>query len=46
MDSIRSFIPVTIDEFVEERILPNAEKTMAIYLTEQEQTAVRLLLSA
>ena len=32
-------------DFVEEKILPNAEKTMAV-LTEQEQTAARLLLSA
>ena len=32
-------------DFVEDKILPNAEKTMAV-LTDQEQAAARLLLSA
>ena len=45
IDSIRQLYSGDAAEFVEEKILPNAEKTMAV-LTEQEQTATRLLLSA
>ena len=45
IDSIRQLCSDDAADFVEEKILPNAEKTMAV-LTEQEQTAARLLLSA
>ncbi len=45
IDSIRQLYSGDAADFVEEKILPNAEKTMAV-LTEQEQTAARLLLSA
>ena len=45
IDSIRHLYSGDAADFVEEKILPNAEKTMAV-LTEQEQTATRLLLSA
>ena len=45
IDSIRQLYSGDAADFVEEKILPNAEKTMAV-LTEQEQTATRLLLSA
>ena len=42
IDSIRQLYSGDAADFVEEKILPNAEKTMAV-LTEQEQTATRLL---
>lgn len=45
IDSIRQLYSGDAADFVEEKILPNAEKTMAV-LTEQEQTAAHLLLSA
>ena len=45
IDSIRQLYSGDAADFVEEKILPNAEKTMAV-LTEQERTAARLLLSA
>lgn len=45
IDSIRQLHSGDAADFVEEKILPNAEKTMAV-LTDQEQTAARLLLSA
>ena len=45
IDSIRQLYSGDAADFVEEKILPNAEKTMAV-LTDQEQTAARLLLSA
>ena len=45
IDSIRQLCSDDAADFVEEKILPNAEKTMVV-LTEQEQTAARLLLSA
>ena len=45
IDSIRQLCSDDAADFVEEKILPNAEKTMAV-LTEQEQTAACLLLSA
>ena len=41
IDSIRQLCSDDAADFVEEKILPNAEKTMAV-LTEQEQTAARL----
>ena len=43
IDSIRQLYSGDAADFVEEKILPNAEKTMAV-LTEQEQTAAHLLL--
>ena len=45
IDSIRQLYSGDAEDFVEEKILPNAEKTMAV-LTDREQTAARLLLSA
>ena len=45
IDSIRQLYSGDAADFVEEKILPNAEKTMAV-LTDREQTAARLLLSA
>ena len=45
IDSIRQLHSGDAADFVEEKILPNAEKTMAV-LTDREQTAARLLLSA
>lgn len=45
IDSIRQLCSGDAADFVEDKILPNAEKTMAV-LTHQEQTAARLLLSA
>ena len=45
IDSIRQLYSGDAADFVEDKILPNAEKTMAV-LTDQEQTAARLLLSA
>ena len=45
IDSIRQLYSGDAADFVEEKILQNAEKTIAV-LTDQEQTAARLLLSA
>lgn len=45
IDSVRQLYSGDAADFVEDKILPNAEKTMAV-LTDQEQAAVRLLLSA
>ena len=45
IDSIRQLYSGDAADFVEERLLPNAAQTMAV-LTDQEQTAARLLLSA
>lgn len=45
IDSIRQLYSGDAADFVEDKILPNAEKTMAV-LTDREQTAARLLLSA
>lgn len=45
IDSIRQLYPSDVETFVEERLLPDAAKTMEA-LTEREQTAARLLLSA
>ena len=45
IDSIRQLCSGDAADFMEDKILPNAEKTMAV-LTHQEQTAARLLLSA
>ena len=45
IDSIRQLYSGDAADFVEDKILPNAEKTMAV-LTDQEQAAARLLLSA
>ena len=44
-DSVRQLYTDDAEDFVEDKILPNAEKTMAV-LTDQEQAAARLLLSA
>ena len=44
IDSIRQLYSGDAADFVEEKIQPNAEKTMAV-LTEQEQTAAHLVLS-
>lgn len=45
IDSIRQLYSGDVVNFVEEKLLPGAEKTMEV-LTEREQTASRLLLSA
>ena len=45
IDSIRQLYSGDAADFVEERLLPNAAQTMAV-LTDREQTAARLLLSA
>ena len=45
IDSVRQLYSGDAADFVEDKILPNAEKTMAV-LTDQEQAAARLLLSA
>ena len=45
IDSIRQLYSGDVETFVEERILPEAAKTMEA-LTEREQTAARLLLCA
>ena len=45
IDSIRQLYSRDAADFVEERLLPGAEKTMEV-LTDREQTAARLLLSA
>ena len=45
VDSIRQLYSGDVGNFVEERLLPDAAKTMEA-LTEQEQTAARLLLCA
>ena len=45
IDSIRQLCSGDAADCVEDKLLPNAEKTMAV-LTHQEQTAARLLLSA
>ena len=44
IDSVRQLYSGDAADFVEDKILPNAEKTMAV-LTDQEQAAARLLLS-
>lgn len=45
IDSIRQLYSGDVETFVEERLLPEAAKTMEA-LTEREQTAARLLLCA
>lgn len=45
IDSIRQLYSSNVETFVEERLLPDAAKTMEA-LTEREQTAARLLLCA
>ena len=45
IDSIRQLYSGDAADFVEERLLPDAAQTMAV-LTDREQTAARLLLSA
>ena len=45
VDSIRQLYSGEVDTFVEEKLLPDAAQTMGV-LTEREQTAARLLLSA